>query len=88
MSLFKAAVELADPMSVSTIHGMLLTHIPLDKMASILADDIFKCIFLNKNDIIQIRVSLKFVPRIPIDNNPAYADPIHWRIYAALGEMS
>ena len=27
-----------------------LTHLPLDKMAAILADDIFKCISLNEND--------------------------------------
>ena len=26
---------------------LLLTHLPLDKMAAILADNIFKCIFLN-----------------------------------------
>ena len=48
-----------------------LTHLPLDKMATILADDIFKCIFLNENDRIPIRISLKFVPRSPIDNKPA-----------------
>ena len=40
-------------------------------MAAILADDIFKCIFLNENDIILIQISLKFVPRSPIDNKPA-----------------
>ena len=38
---------------------LLLTHLPLDKMAAILADDIFKCIFLNENDIIPIQISLK-----------------------------
>ena len=27
-----------------------LTHLPQDKMAAILADDIFKCILLNEND--------------------------------------
>ena len=37
-----------------------LTHFPLDKMAAILADNIFKCIFLNEND--RIKISLKFVP--------------------------
>ena len=41
------------------------------KMAAILADDIFKCIFLNENDWIPTRISLKFVPRSPIDNRPA-----------------
>ena len=46
---------------------VLLTHLFLDKMAAILADDIFKCIFLNENDRIQIQISLIFVPRCPID---------------------
>ena len=40
-------------------------------MAAILADDIFKCIFLNGNGRIPIQISLKFVPAGPIDNNPA-----------------
>ena len=55
-----------------------------------------------KNFCILNIFSLKFVSKDPIDNNPAMvyimtwrqaiiwsnADPIHWRIYAALGEMS
>ena len=40
-------------------------------MPAILADDIFRCIFLNENDRIQIQISLKFVSRSPIDNKPA-----------------
>ena len=40
-------------------------------MAAILADDIFKCIFLNENDRIQIQISLKFVPRDQINDNPS-----------------
>ena len=40
-------------------------------MAANLADDIFKCIFLNANDEISIQISLTLVPRIPIDNKPA-----------------
>ena len=40
-------------------------------MAAILADDIFKCIFLNEKLCILIRISLKFAPKGPIDNNPA-----------------
>ena len=39
-----------------------LTHIPLDKMATVLADDNFKCIFLNENGRIPIQISMKFVP--------------------------
>ena len=37
-------------------------------MAAILADDIFKCIFLNENYKIPIQISLKLVPSSPIDN--------------------
>ena len=39
-----------------TIHS---TNLPLDKMAAILADDKFKCIFFNENYRIPIRISLK-----------------------------
>ena len=46
----------------------ILTHLPLDEMAAILADDNFGNIFLNENGRIPIRISLKFVPRSPIDN--------------------
>ena len=72
-------------------------------MADIFPDDIFKCIFLNENIGMLLKFSLKFVPKVPIDNIPALvqimawrwagdrqailwnnADPIHWRIYAAL----
>ena len=40
-------------------------------MAAVLADDIFKCIFVNENDRIPIQISLKFYPDGPIDNNQA-----------------
>ena len=35
------------------------------------ADDIFKCIFLNENVWIPIEISLKFVPKGPINYTPA-----------------
>ena len=35
------------------------------------ADDIFKCIFLNENVWIPIKISLKFIPKGPIKNIPA-----------------
>ena len=34
-------------------------------------DDIFKCIFLNENVLISIKISLKFVPKGQINNMPA-----------------
>ena len=51
--------------STSTINSS-----PLDKMPGILADDNFKRIFLNENEGILTQISLKFVPRSPIDNKP------------------
>ena len=57
----------------------VLTHLPLDKMAAILADDIFKCIFLNENYIIPIQISLKCVPRSPIDIKPVLVQVMAWR---------
>ena len=48
-----------------------LTHLPLDKMAAILADGILKCIFFNENFRILIKISLKFVPKGPMDNKSA-----------------
>ena len=52
-----------------SMHG--LTHLPLDKMVAILADDISKLIFLNEEVRTLIKISLKFVPKGLIDNNQA-----------------
>ena len=43
------------------------------------ADDIFKCIFLNENVWILIKISLKFVPKGPINNIPALVQIMAWR---------
>ena len=42
-------------------------------------DDIFKCFFLNENVSIAIKVSLKFVPKGPINNIPALVQIMTWR---------
>ena len=43
------------------------------------ADDIFKRIFFNKNVWISIKISLKFVPKGPINNIPALVQIMAWR---------
>ena len=43
------------------------------------ADDIFKCIFLNENVWSSIKISLKFVPKGPINNIPALVQIMAWR---------
>ena len=47
-------------------------------MDAILADNIFKCIFLNENISISIQISLKFVPNGPIDNKSALVRVMAW----------
>ena len=42
------------------------------------ADDIFNCIFLNKNVWIPIKISLKFVPDGPINNIPSLVQIMVW----------
>ena len=48
-------------------------------MAAILADDMFKCIFLYENDRIHIQISLKLVTKSPVDNMPALVQVMAWR---------
>ena len=43
------------------------------------ADDTFKRIFLNENVIISIKISLKFVPKGPINNIPVLVQIMAWR---------
>ena len=43
------------------------------------SDDIFKCIILNENVLIAIKISLKFVAKDPINNIPALIQIMPWR---------
>ena len=42
-------------------------------------DENFRCIFLNENIKISIKISLKFVPKRPINNVPALVQIMAWR---------
>ena len=55
--------------------GMINTLWPRQNFA----DDTFKCIFLHENDRISIKISLKFVPKVPINNIPALVQIMAWR---------
>ena len=56
-----------------------LTHWGSDKMDAISQDDMFKCIHKKKNVWIPIEISLKFVPKGPINNIPALVQIMAWR---------
>ena len=40
-------------------------------MAAVSADDIFKCIFVNEEFYVLIKISLEFVPKDLINNDPS-----------------
>ena len=52
-------------------HISVFNSSPSEQNGRLLADNIFKCIFVNEKFSILIKISLKFVPKGPIDNNPA-----------------
>ena len=63
---------IANPHSLGLLHSYTnLTIITLRQNGRDFPDDIFKCIFVNENVGIPIKISLKFVPRGPINNIPA-----------------
>ena len=43
------------------------------------ADDIFKCIFLSENVWISLKISLKLVPKVQINNIPTLVQIMAWR---------
>ena len=47
-----------------------------------MADD-FKCIFVNENIQISIKISLKFVPKVPINNILVLIQIMAWRLAGA-----
>ena len=55
-----------------------LTRWGWNKMAATLADDIFKCNFVNENVLILINISLNFVPKGPIDNKSSMVQVMAW----------
>ena len=56
-----------------------LTHWGRDKMAAMFADGTLKPIFLNENIRISIKIWLKIVPKVPINNIPELVQIMAWR---------
>ena len=64
------------------ILSLLCDHVnssPSEQNGRHFADDIFKRIFLNGNVGISIKISLKFVPKGPINNKSALVQVMAWR---------
>ena len=52
---------------------------PFVQNGSHFTDNIFRCIFVNEKFCILVKILLKFVPKGPIDNNPALFHIMAWR---------
>ena len=50
----------------------------LRQLGGKIADDIFKRIFVNENDWMSIKISLKFIPKCAIDNKSALVQVMAW----------
>ena len=57
---------------------MMSTHLPLDTLTHHFPNNIFKCIFVNEKFCILIQISLKFIPKGPIDNILALVQIMAW----------
>ena len=60
-------------------HNMLLNTLRPEQNGCHFSDDIFKCIFLNENAWISIKISLKLVRGGPNNNFPALVRIMAWR---------
>ena len=56
----------------------VINTLRLGKNGRYFVDDIFKCIFLNENVWIPIKISLKFVHKGPINNIPSLVQIMAW----------
>ena len=59
-------------------HHLLLTHLWMRQNGCHLADNIFKSIFLSENVWIFTKISLKFVPKDPINNISSLVQTMAW----------
>ena len=60
-------------------HDDLIKYWGRDRDRHNFADDIFKGIFLNENVWISLKISMKFVPKVPINIIPALVQIMVWR---------
>ena len=55
-----------------------IAHIEAEAKLLSFADDIIKCIFLDENVLMSLKISLKYVPQVPIDNKPSLVQIMPW----------
>ena len=66
-------------LNITQYSHAVINTLRLRQIGHCFPDDIFKCIFLNENIWISIKISLKFVSKGPINNFPALVEIMAWR---------
>ena len=56
----------------------VLMHLPLDKMVAISQKTFSNAVFINENFCVLIPISLKFIPKGPIDNKSSLVQVMAW----------
>ena len=72
-------VQLATEVYIGLRFYVILTHWGRDEIDAISQTTFWKCIFLNENVLISIKISLKFIPMGPINNIPTLVHIMAWR---------
>ena len=65
--------------AISNSESFTINTLGLRQNGRHFADNILRCIFVNKNVSISVKISLKFVPKHPINNIPALVQIMAWR---------
>ena len=65
---------------IETLPENMINTLRLRQDGRYLADNIFKCIFLNENVWISNKISLTFVPEVPIYHKPSLIQIMAWRL--------
>ena len=73
------AQEIRITMNSPEINSKIVNTLRPRKNGRHFPDDIFKCIFFNENVWISIKSSLKFVPKVLVNNIPALVLTMAWR---------
>ena len=77
--MLKVSVNVTSAASFDDGHCEVINTLRLSEKGRHFADDIFKRIFVNENVWIPIKISLKFVPKGPINSIPALVQIMAWR---------
>ena len=76
---FKKVQPFSAILSIILFHSQCVKRSSPGQNGRHFAADISKCIFMNEMFCIWIRISMKFVPKRPIDNKSALVQVMAWR---------